>query len=85
MSVIRRDDNLETVRARRAITAPVAARLVAAPAPCVFPPGDSRHGRASTYTNHRCRCPACRADWADYHRVMGYGTRYYDRKKGATK
>lgn len=33
MSVIRRDDNLETVRARRALTAPAAARLFATPKP----------------------------------------------------
>jgi hypothetical protein len=23
------------------------------------------HGTASTYTNHKCRCPACRAAWAE--------------------
>lgn len=26
--------------------------------------GDPRHGSASTYTNHACRCVMCRAAWA---------------------
>lgn len=26
--------------------------------------GDPRHGSASTYTNHVCRCDLCRAAWA---------------------
>jgi len=33
VSIIRRDDNLETVRARRAVTAKAAARLFAPPKP----------------------------------------------------
>ena len=24
------------------------------------------HGEPSTYTNHRCRCQACRAAWSQY-------------------
>jgi hypothetical protein len=24
------------------------------------------HGSTSTYTNHECRCSACRTAWADY-------------------
>lgn len=27
---------------------------------------DPRHGRASTYCNHRCRCGACRAAWSEH-------------------
>ena len=26
------------------------------------------HGSASTYTNHKCRCPACKEAWAITHR-----------------
>ena len=25
-----------------------------------------RHGKASTYRNHRCRCESCRAAWNEY-------------------
>lgn len=24
------------------------------------------HGRASTYNNHKCRCPECKAAWSEY-------------------
>ena len=29
--------------------------------------GDPRHGKASTYNNHRCRCDLCRAAINKYH------------------
>jgi recombination endonuclease VII len=25
-----------------------------------------KHGKASTYNNHKCRCKPCRAAWAEY-------------------
>lgn len=28
--------------------------------------GDPRHGKITSYTNHGCRCPLCRAANADY-------------------
>lgn len=28
--------------------------------------GDPRHGKSSTYTNHKCRCELCQAAWAEY-------------------
>lgn len=28
--------------------------------------GDTRHGYLSTYTNHDCRCPACKAAHSAY-------------------
>jgi hypothetical protein len=31
-------------------------------------PGDERHGTASAYMNHGCRCDQCRAGNADYMR-----------------
>lgn len=34
----------------------------------VLAPDDPRHGRASSYTNWKCRCVACRAAWRDQHR-----------------
>jgi hypothetical protein len=34
-------------------------------------PDDPRHGKPSTYTNHKCRCSKCRAAWAAYvHRAQ---------------
>lgn len=27
-----------------------------------------KHGKASTYTNHKCRCDECRRAWAAYFR-----------------
>jgi hypothetical protein len=27
------------------------------------------HGKASTYTNHRCRCEPCRIAWREYRRA----------------
>lgn len=32
--------------------------------------GDPRHGKPSTYTNHHCRCPACKAGNAEYMRDL---------------
>jgi len=32
--------------------------------------GDPRHGKPSTYTNHKCRCAPCRGAWADYCREL---------------
>lgn len=29
---------------------------------------DPRHGTANGYNNRGCRCPACKAAWAVYHR-----------------
>lgn len=31
-------------------------------------PLEGKHGKPSTYNNHRCRCPECKAAWADYMR-----------------
>lgn len=41
--------------------------------------GDPRHGSADGYINHRCKCPACRAAWAIYHKERGYSQRYRDK------
>lgn len=32
--------------------------------------GDPRHGRASTYSNHLCRCDLCRAANTAYYRDL---------------
>lgn len=32
--------------------------------------GDPRHGTRNGYANHMCRCPACRAAWAEYAREL---------------
>lgn len=32
-------------------------------------PNDPRHGRYSTYANHRCRCELCTIAWRDHCRV----------------
>lgn len=29
---------------------------------------DLEHGKASTYNNHKCRCPECTRAWAAYMR-----------------
>lgn len=33
------------------------------------------HGTAGGYTNHRCRCPECKAEWASYMRVVSKANR----------
>jgi hypothetical protein len=37
------------------------------------------HGTAGGYTNHRCRCSACTAAWAEYHQKHGAQDRYRKR------
>ena len=32
--------------------------------------GDPRHGRYTTYTNHRCHCVLCRKAWTEYRREL---------------
>lgn len=32
--------------------------------------GDPRHGKYTTYTNHKCHCNLCRAAWSEYCRDL---------------
>jgi len=41
-----------------------------------------QHGKASTYTNHRCRCDLCKRAWADYHLERGRKHRKLRKDKG---
>ena len=36
-------------------------------------PGDSRHGKYSTYMNHKCRCDLCKKANASYRLLKKYG------------
>lgn len=31
-------------------------------------PLEGKHGKPSTYNNHKCRCPECKKAWAEYMR-----------------
>lgn len=31
--------------------------------------GDPRHGKYTTYSNHRCRCDLCSAAWLDWYAI----------------
>lgn len=36
---------------------------------------DPRHGIASSYVNHACRCQPCRDAWSKYHQPYGAAAR----------
>ena len=37
-----------------------------------YPGTAARHGTASRYVNHACRCDECRAAWREYHREWSH-------------
>lgn len=39
-----------------------------------LPPGDPRHGKLGSYTNHKCRCDRCRKTLAAYQRDYTHRT-----------
>ena len=43
-----------------------------------------KHGSASTYNNHKCRCDKCTKAWADYMRPRMKAYRAKDKKKGVS-
>lgn len=43
---------------------------------CELAADDPRHGQAPTYTNHGCRCDACREAWRTYPPLLAAKGRY---------